>query len=521
MKDRLRTLGADLPASVVVYLVALPLCLGIAVASDAQPVTGIIAGAIGGIVIGFLSGSPLSVSGPAAGLTSIVAASIAKLGSYETFLLSVLIAGLMQIGLGYLKAGVIGDFVPNSVIKGMLAAIGIILILKQFPHFVGYDSDPEGDFAFVQADKSNTLSSLFRSIQQIEKGALIIALASSTILLLYEQKFVKKLPFIKLLPGPLLVVAAGILINLLFIHSSPDLVVSGEHLVQIDSFQSPLAFFQSLPSPNFASIIEIDVWITGLTIALVASLESLLSVEAIDKIDPAKRITPTNRELKAQGVGNMVSGMLGGLPVTSVIVRSSANLNAGAKSKTSAIIHGIMLLSSVLFFPNLLNLIPKSCLAAILIFTGYKLAKIPLFTEHYKKGQQQFLPFVVTILAILFTDLLIGIAIGIAVGLFFVIRGNFKSAIFYTQDEYRALIRFKKEVSFMNKANLKRIFEKIPDTSAVLIDATKSVFIDRDIIDMVNDFIINAETRGIRIYIKYSGTDSKTFFNDIARRKIE
>lgn len=521
MKKLLQNIIADLPASVVVFLVALPLCLGVAVASDAAPVSGIIAGIVGGIVVGALSGSSLSVSGPAAGLTAIVASSIAKLGSYETFLMSVVLAGVFQWVLGQLKAGLIGDFIPNAVINGMLSAIGIILILKQVPHFVGYDADPEGDETFFQPDNENTFSELGNALQYFSTGAIVIGVVSAALLLLFERHFMKNHPRLKLIPGALIVVIAGAAINLLLQAYFPSMALQGDHLVNLDVFQHPSEFIAALPSPKFSGLLMPGVWITGLTIAIVASLESLLSIEAIDKLDPAKRITPTNKELKAQGIGNMVSGLLGGLPVTSVIVRSSANVNAGARSKLSTITHGVLLLFSILFIPHLINFIPKSALAAILIFTGFKLAQPSLFKAYFRKGWDQFVPFIVTILAILFSDLLMGIIIGIVTGLFFVLRSNFRSAIFVVKDEHKYLVRFRKEVSFLNKGLLKQQLAAIPNHTAVLIDSTKSEFIDRDIIELVNDFIVNAETRGIRVYIKNSGTQAKPFFDDIEKRVMQ
>jgi MFS superfamily sulfate permease-like transporter len=521
MNKLFKNAGADIPSSIVVFLVALPLCLGVAVASDAAPITGIIAGMVGGMVIGFLSGSQLSVSGPAAGLTAIVASAIGKLPTYEVFLVAVVLAGAFQLILGFAKAGVIGDFIPNSVIKAMLAAIGLILILKQFPHLVGYDVDPEGDESFLQKDNENTFSEIFNALQRFTPGAIIIGLISVGILILFEQRAIKKNRIFQLIPGPLVVVAAGILLNILFKTFYPDLALAKEHLVQLDIFNNPIQFFSALPSPDFSGILNKDVFIIAITIAIVASLETLLSIEAVDKIDPQKRISPTNRELKAQGIGNMVSGLLGGLPVTSVIVRSSANVSSGAVSKLSSITHGVWLMLTVLFIPGLLNLIPLSALAAILILTGYKLAKISIFKEYYKKGWNQFIPFIVTVVAILLTDLLVGILIGLMVGLYFVLRTNFKSSIFTIKDEHRYLIRFRKEVTFLNKAALKANLEKIPDNTSVLIDATKSEFIDNDIVDLVNDFIINAETRGIRVYIKYAGSESRNYFTDIAGRHIQ
>ncbi len=522
MSKKVFNLSADLPASIVVFLVALPLCLGVAVASDAAPITGIIAGMVGGMVIGFLSGSHLSVSGPAAGLTAIVASAIGKLPTYETFLLAVVISGILQIILGFVKAGVIGDFIPNSVIKGMLAAIGLILILKQFPHLVGYDVDPEGDEAFIQKEGGNTFTAIITAFSRITKGAVVIGMVSMAILLLFEWKPIKKLQLFKFIPGPLFVVIIATFLNILFGLSNSPLHLQPEHLVQLDIFNNPIEFFVALPSPDFNGIFNKEVWIIALTIAIVASIETLLSIEAVDKIDPAKGITPANRELKAQGIGNLVSGLLGGLPVTSVIVRSSANVSAGGVSKLSAILHGVWLMLAVLFIPGLLNKIPLSGLAAILIFTGYKLAKISIFKDYYQKGWNQFLPFVITVVAILLTDLLIGICIGMIAGIYYILKSNFKTSIFAFKDEHRHLIRFRKEVSFLNKAYLKGILEEIPDNTAVLIDATKSKFIDNDIIELVNDFIVNAETRNIRIYIKYeNGNDSNKFFTDISNRKIQ
>lgn len=525
MKNLFKHASNDLPAAVVVFLVALPLCLGVAVASDAAPIAGLIAGIVGGIVIGFFSGSPLSVSGPAAGLTAIVAGAIGKLPGYEVFLVAVVLAGLFQLVLGFARAGIIGDFIPNSVIKGMLAAIGLILILKQFPHLLGYDSVLEGEEAFQQKNKENTFQTLWRAVQHPNLGAMIIGTVSLGVLIMFESPFVKKHRLLKLIPGALVVVLAGVGINLLLGLWAPSYELRNNHLVQLDVFSQPLAFFTNLSFPAFTIAFSAGVWkevlITAVTIALVASIETLLSIEAVDNIDPDRRITPTSRELKAQGIGNMVSGMLGGLPITSVIVRSSANVAAGGKSKLATIAHGILLLLSVLFIPKLLNLIPLAALAGILIFTGYKLAKIKLFKEHFKAGLNQFIPFVITILAILFTDLLIGILIGLVVGVYFVLKSNFKKAILLTEDEGRYLVRFRRNVTFLNKAPLKRILESIPDGVAVLIDASRAEFVDHDIIELINDFEINAETRGIRVYFKYSRFQDVPVFKDSQKRQIK
>ncbi|HEX8462291.1 MAG TPA: SulP family inorganic anion transporter, partial [Segetibacter sp.] len=430
MKKYLKHAGADISASVVVFLVALPLCLGIALGSGAPLFSGIIAGMVGGIVIGLLSGSQLSVSGPAAGLTAIVFAAITKLQVYEAFLLAVVIAGLIQLVLGFLKAGIIGDYIPNSVIKGMLAAIGLILILKQLPHFFGYDKDYAGDETFSQGDNENTFSGIFHSLNAITPAATIIAIISMAILILWETKAFKSKRILTLIPGPLVVVLASVFLNIAFSAYSPGFELENKHLVSLPMADTPAMFISFFTFPEFSYITSVQVWISGFTIAIVASLETLLGIEAVDKLDPLKRVTPTNRELKAQGVGNLVSGLLGGLPLTSVIVRSSANVMSGAKTKASTITHGLLLLLSVFFIPKVLNLIPLSALAAILIFTGYKLSKVGLFKEFYTKGLDQFIPFVVTIIAILLSDLLIGIMVGILVGLFFMVRSNFKSSVF-------------------------------------------------------------------------------------------
>lgn len=513
-------LSSDIPASIVVFLVALPLCLGIALASGAPLISGVVAGVVGGVVIGLLSGSQLSVSGPAAGLTAIVIAALAELPSYEVFLLSVMIAGGIQIILGFVKAGIIGDFVPNAVIKGMLAAIGLILILKQLPHLVGYDADPEGDESFFQIDGENTFTEILQALNHFAPLAIIIGVVSLLILILYEFQFFKKNRIFQLIPGPLVVVFVGALINTYFQNQGSRLFLSGDHLVVLPLSANPAEFLSQLNHPDWSGLWSIQVWTTGLTLAVVASLETLLCLEAIDKLDPEKGLSPTNRELKAQGVGNIVSGLFGGLPITSVIVRSSANVSAGARTKLSTILHGILLLASVLLIPALLNLIPKAALAAILIFTGYKLAKISIFKEYWQKGINQFLPFVITVIAILFTDLLIGICVGIIVGLYFVLRSNFHKSILIVKDEHRYLLRFAKEVSFLNKGYLKTALEEIPDDRSVLIDASKTSFIDQDIVELVNDFIINAESRNIRIYIKRRPGENKEIFNDPHQREM-
>jgi MFS superfamily sulfate permease-like transporter len=497
-------MAADLPAAVVVFLVALPLCLGIALGSNAPNLfAGLIGGIVGGIVIGSLSGSQLSVSGPAAGLTAIVAAAIGKLPAWEAFLLAVVLAGMLQLLFGFLKGGFLGDYVPNSVIKGMLAAIGIILILKQFPHLIGFDKDFQGDEAFFQKDDNNTFSEILYSINYITPVAVLIGVVGILIQVLWEKVLVKKSNIFKLVPAPLIVVAIGIVLNIAF-GKNEKFALEQEHLVSIPMASSFKEFTSFFASPNWAFITNTDVWVTAITLALVASLETLLSIEAADKLDPYKRVTNNNRELKAQGVGNIVSGMIGGLPLTSVIVRTSANINAGAKTKVSAVIHGVLLLLCVAFIPSLLNMIPYAALASVLIYTGYKLAKISLFKEFYVKGWDQFIPFVVTILAILLTDLLKGIIVGIVVGLYFVMRSNYRSSLFVVNDENNYLFRLRKDVSFLNKATVKRKLEEIPENAYVIIDSTRADFIDKDIIDTINDFIAHAHLKNIKIDVKRS-----------------
>lgn len=500
--------GADVSASIVVLLVALPLCLGIALGSGAPLFSGIIAGVVGGIVIGILSGSQLSVSGPAAGLTVIVATAITKLQVYEAFLLAVVIAGILQVVFGFIKAGVIGDYVPNAVIKGMLAAIGLILIMKQFPHLVGYDSDFEGNESFIQANNENTFTALFSAVKFITPSALIIGGVSLLLLMLWESKFIKSKKSLKLLPGPLIVVLVGTLINEYFKTSQPLYALEQKHLVTLPVAENAGAFFSLFTFPDIAFLKNPDVWVSAITLAIVASLETLLGIEAADKLDPLKRVTPPNRELKAQGVGNLVSGLIGGLPLTSVVVRSSANISAGAKSKMSTIIHGLMLLLCVMLIPTILNKIPLSALAAVLIFTGYKLAKVSLFKEFYRKGFDQFVPFVVTIGAILMTDLLVGIVVGIGVGLFFLVRSNFRSAVLVVNDQNNYLIRFRKDVSFLNKPIVKKKLEEVPKNSYVIIDAARADFIDKDVIEEVNNFLCHAHLKKIKVEVKVNQNKS-------------
>ena len=503
MKKIFQNIGADFPASVVVFLIALPLCMGIALGSGTPLFSGLIAGIVGGIVIGSLSGSHLSVSGPAAGLTAIVATAMGKMPAFDAFLLSVVISGAIQLILGIVKAGVFGDYIPGSVIKGMLTAIGIILILKQIPHLVGYDKDYEGDYAFQQEDKDNTFSSITGALARVTPLAVIIGLVCLLVQIIWDKILYKKSRFFQLVPAPLVVVLTGVLLNYSF-SSGSTLSLKEEHMVSIPVAGSAREFVSFFTMPNWNYISLPIVWTTGLTLAIVASLETLLNVEAADNLDPYRRVTPTNRELKAQGIGNLVSGMIGGLPVTSVVVRTSANLNAGAKTKLSAILHGIMLLLCVAFIPSILDAIPLSALAAILIYTGYKLAKPSIFTDFYKKGFDQFFPFIVTVIVIILTDLLIGIGVGIIVGLFFVVRTNFKTSLLVVHDDSRYLFRFRKDISFLNKPLLKEKLEQVPVNSSVIIDITRADFIDADVADVINDFTHHAQLKNIRVEVKRS-----------------
>jgi len=498
-----KSIKYDLPSSLVVFLVALPLCLGIALASTGRPdllFSGIIAGVVGGIVVGFISGSPLGVSGPAAGLTAIVLSAITSIGSFEAFLLSVFLAGIIQVIFGLIKAGVIGYYFPSSVIKGMLAAIGLILILKQIPHALGFDKDIMGDEAFAQKDGHNTFSEIYYALKYSSMGAIIISVASLAILILFETKFMKKITLFRFLPGALIVVILGILMNNFFKSQFPEWALKGEHLVILPVANSFSEFTRFFTHPNWSAFNNYDVYVAAFTIAIVASLETLLCVEATDKLDPYKRITPTNRELIAQGVGNSVSGLLGGLPVTQVIVRSSANVNSGGRTKVSTILHGLLLLLCAIFIPLVLNQIPLSSLAAVLLVVGYKLAKISLFKELYKLGWSQFIPFIATIIAILFTDLLKGIGIGVVFSIFYILRANFRTA-FTVKEEGKIYIKLAEEVSFLNKTSILLALNKLPENANVVIDGSRSVTIDYDVLEIIQNFK-NYQAKQKNIYLE-------------------
>lgn len=500
------TLRYDLKAGLVVFLVALPLCLGIALAQNAPLFSGIISGIIGGLVVATISGSKLSVSGPAAGLTSIVLSSVTSLGSFEVFLLSVFFAGIFQIMLGVLKAGIIGYYFPSAVIKGMLSAIGIILILKQIPHLLGDDKDPEGDEAFFQIDSQNTFSEFLRMFDAPHFGSIVIGVVSILLLIVWQQKFMMRNKIMKMIPAPLVVVVVAILLDQLFIQVSPYLRVKSENLVILPEFSSIGDLFSSLLHPDFSAWNNPKVYEVAAIIAAVASLETLLSLEAVDKLDPDNQISPTNRELVAQGVGNAVAGLIGGLPITSVIVRSSANVSAGGKSQASAIFHGILFLVAVFILPGVLELIPLSALAAVLIMTGYKLARPGLVMNMYKQGLDQFLPFAITIIVMLFSDLLKGVSVGIVVSVFFILKQNYKSPFKMIREEIdgkmNVFIKLSQNVTFINKGKFIELFKSIPPGSEVHIDGGRCSFIDKDVLEIISAYKQSAHIHRIKVKLE-------------------
>lgn len=495
-------LKSDFASGLVVFLVALPLCLGIAMASGAPLFSGIIAGIIGGIVVGYLSKSHVSVSGPAAGLTAIVLTAITDFGAFNIFLTAVFLAGLIQLALGFLKAGSISNYFPTNVIEGMLAGIGVIIILKQLPHAVGYDADFEGDEAFVQADGGNTFSTLMGAFDYIQFGAILITVISLIILIAWDKlPFLKKL---KLVPGALVAVIVAVILNELFTASGSPLAIGKEHLVSLPVPTSLAEFKNIFIFPDFSSITNPQVWVVALTIAIVASIESLLCIEAADRLDVQKRYTDTNNELRAQGIGNVISSLLGGLPMTSVVVRTSANVNAGAKSKMSTIVHGTLLLISVLAIPMILNKIPLATLAAVLLLVGYKLAKPATIKHFWEKGKYQFAPFIATLLAVVFLDLLKGVALGMVISILFVLRGNLKRAYYFRKEEYEdgdvIHIDLAQEVSFLNKAAIKLTLNNLPEDSKVVINASDTVYIAHDVLDLIKEFrTINAVEKNIEV----------------------
>lgn len=552
-------LKSDFASGLVVFLVALPLCLGIALASGAPLFSGIIAGVVGGIVVGYLSQSHLSVSGPAAGLTAIVLTAITDLGAFNVFLLAVLIAGIIQLALGFLRAGSISNYFPTNVIEGMLAGIGVIIILKQIPHALGYDADYEGDETFTQADGQNTFSELFNIIDYIHPGAVVITVISLIILIMWPK--VDVLKRIKLVPPALVAVIVSILLNEFFINTGNSLAINKSHLVSLPVPTTLEEFKSIIILPDFTAITNSKVWVVAFTIAVVASIETLLCIEAADRMDALKRHTDTNIELKAQGIGNIVSSLLGGLPMTSVVVRTSANNDAGAKSKMSTIIHGMLLLISVLAIPVILNKIPLATLAAVLLLVGYKLAvpnikhfahnmpkEVNLlmfsfviaiigytnsagvvinsslfgvtvlillyciykasnsieFKKKITRNQYIYFPFFATTLAVVFTDLLKGVALGMIISIIFVLRGNMKRAYNFRKEEYKEgdiiHIDLAQEVSFLNKAAVKTTLNSIPENSKVIINASDTVYIAHDVLDLIKEFKkIRAKEENIKV----------------------
>ncbi len=497
---------SDLPASIVVFFVAVPLCLGIALASGAPLFAGIIAGIVGGIIVGAASGSPLGVSGPAAGLAVIVFSAIASLGgNWNAFLVTIVLAGVFQLILGYAKAGFIAYFFPNSVIKGMLSGIGLLIILKQIPHALGWDFDVEGDDAFFQADGQNTISEIGRALNFITPGALFISLISLALLIFWEQYLSKKHKIFQIIQGPIVVVVFGIVMFNCFNNGLLPFTLKTNQIVSLPAPSTLTDFFHQFTFPDFTYLNNLEVWKIAIVIAIVASLETLLCVEATDKLDPLKRITPVNRELKAQGLGNVISGLIGGLPITQVIVRSSANINFGGKTKLSAIFHGIFLLISALCIASLLNMVPLACLAAILLIVGYKLAKPSLFKEMYKLGWEQFIPFIGTIIAILLTDLLKGITFGILLGIFYTLRHSYRNShhlkVIKSDENGKSIYHLilAEEVSFFNKANLLKTLNEIPNNSKVIIDCSKSKSIAYDVIELIQNFEQNGKSNNIEI----------------------
>ena len=495
----------DLPASIVVFFVALPLCLGIALASGAPLFAGIIAGIVGGIVVGIASGSPLGVTGPAAGLAVIVLTSIATLGSWPAFLLAVVLAGIIQLIMGFAKAGFIAYFFPSSVIKGMLTGIGLLIILKQIPHALGWDKDPIGDDSFLQADGQNTFSEITKAFDYVTPGAILIAAISIAILILWDKVLTKKHRIFQLLQGPIVVVILGIGMNYLFQAGTLNFSLADDQVVRLPVANTLMEFLSQFTFPDFSAITNIEVWKIAVVLAIVASLETLLCVEATDKLDPNKRVTPTNRELKAQGLGNIVSGLIGGLPLTQVIVRSSANISFGGKSKLSAILHGLFLLISALTIAGMLNMIPLASLAAILIMVGYKLAKPMLFKDMYKLGWEQFIPFTATVVGILATDLLKGITIGLLFGIFYTLRHSYRNShhmkeTITTEEGHQVYhLVLAEEVSFFNKASVIKQLEEIPGNSRVIIDCTKSKSIAHDVVELIREFRVNALSKNISV----------------------
>lgn len=501
-QNLLGNLPSDIPSSIVVFLVALPLCLGISLASGAPFFSGLIAGIIGGIVVGFASGSKLSVSGPAAGLAALVLAAITNIGEFNLFLCAVLIAGILQMIMGFARLGGIANYFPSSVIKGMLTSIGILIIAKQIPHAAGYDKDEKGNLTELIEFGNEDWHELLQPLQHIEIGVFLICILSILIMILWERPVIKRK--MKFIPGALVAVLVAILLNEIFKATGSPLAITSDHLVQIKSASSASEFLTFFVLPDFSGFLNSKVIITGFMIAIIASLETLLSIEAVDNIDPERNVTNTNKELIAQGIGNTVSGLIGGLPITSVIVRSSANIQAGARSKMSTIFHGLLLLVSVIAIPGLLNLIPLSALAAVLLLTGYKLCKISVFKQMLSNGKYQYIPFFVTVFVIIGIDLfglykplkgeglLIGVIAGVLAASFAILHGNLKNSYFFNKSKYKdgdlIKIQLSEEVSFLNKASIRETLDHIPENSRIIIDASNTKYIDFDVLELIKEF---------------------------------
>ncbi|MEP7373322.1 MAG: SulP family inorganic anion transporter [Chitinophagaceae bacterium] len=502
MKINTKYLKSDLPAGLVVFLVALPLCLGISLASGAPFFSGLISGIIGGMVIGSLSGSKLSVSGPAAGLAALVLAAITNIGAFDLFLCAVFIAGILQVLMSVARLGGIANYFPSSVIKGMLTSIGILIIAKQIPHAFGYDKDERGNLTELFPFGDEDMHELLQPLHHIDVGVFLICIVSIMIMLIWEKPFIKKR--VKFIPGALVAVIVSIIINEIFQAIKSPLIIGEEHLVQIKAAKSPAEFFSFFTLPDFNGFLNSKVIVTGIMIAIIASLETLLSIEAVDNLDPERNVTNTNRELMAQGIGNTISGLIGGLPITSVIVRSSANVHAGAKSKMSTIFHGFLLLSTVIAIPSLLNLIPLSALAAILLLTGYKLCKISVFKQMFKNGKYQSIPFFVTVAVIIGIDLfgiypplkgeglLVGVIAGLIAAFGAILHGNLKNSYYFHEGKHKEgdniRIQLSEEVSFLNKAAIRETLDHIPENSSVVIDASNTDYIDFDVLELIKEF---------------------------------
>ena len=505
------TIGQDAPAGLVVFLVALPLCLGISLASGAPLLAGVVSGIVGGVLVSLLSGSAVSVSGPAAGLTVVMLSAISSLGSFQAVLAATVVAGAMQLLLGVVRAGIIALYFPAAVIRGMLAAIGIILILKQLPHFLGADSDFFEDMKFKQFNGLNTFSAIGAAVRALSPGSVLVGVVSLGLMLLWNTAPVRRQSWARLVPGALVAVLAALTVNQLLKNLAPDWQVRPEHLVKLPIVTSLGQLAGEMIFPDFSVLRNPTTYGVAFTIAIVASLETLLSVEAVDNLDPQKRHTPPNRELLAQGAGNLVSGLLGGLPLTAVIVRSSANIAAGGQSRMSAFIHGLLLLVSLLFLGSVLNLIPLSALAAVLLMVGFKLTTPALYRSQWRLGREQFVPFIITIVAVLFTDLLKGVSIGLVLGFFFILRDNAKAGSYLRLDATGAdegdepgqlHLRLPEHVSFLNKASIVTTLEQLPTGSRVILDGTRSDVIDHDVLEAIEAFRQAAPARGIELELR-------------------